>query len=130
MTPTELEALARRVETEPASDELCAAIDTAIRGTDWIVALTHEPPFGRTNPALPMWLFSIDAAASLLSPEWRCDLGWRKEDDSVQVAAWRPALPKLAPYVTGEASGDYAEARARCAAAIRVLAMRMKDGVE
>src|SRR3990167_6502059 len=116
MTATDLEALARRVEIEPASDELRDAIARAFGYTK-----------GRLVPDFP---YSIDAAASLLPSDWRLDIGILFE--RTWVVAARLSAPGLSELcvpgttVRGTASGDHAEARARCAAAIRVLAMEKK----
>jgi hypothetical protein len=125
----DLEALARRFEVEPTSDELRDAIATAF-GWSYIPGdVSWLPPKSwvcvRLLPDFPR---SIDAAASLLSPEWRCDVSWIFAD-TVWAEPRRTcggSLEDAAVDMIGTASGDHAEARARCAAAIRVLAMEKK----
>ena len=120
MTATDLEALARRVETEPASDDLR---DEIARAFGWEPGkLKYYKPERTIRYVPPDFSRSIDAAASLLPSDWRCEVLWHG-NKYCRTVAYQPDNFASAVACRSEVTGDYAEARARCAASLRVRAM-------
>lgn len=109
--PNELEKLAERVEREPVSKEFWSSI--------WADHFDHEEVDGDRFYLLLCAGAWRDAAAMLMPEGWFCDLD-DQGNGEVVARVWE--LDHGVEHI-GAASGPHAEARARCAAALRARAI-------
>lgn len=128
MTPTELNALACRVETETPSEDLCIAVLTAFGWTldgDWWTRTTPAGTDRVSYVSLPNPLQRLDDAAALMPEGWRVQMIDQNRDRNRWFCALDTLNDDNYPTVVGYAP---TEPQARTAAALRARMVEMEGG--
>lgn len=119
--PATLLALADRVEREAPSRELFVAMATALGWRRGVEGLCRISPKGIPHEREPNWLYSIDAAISLIPHGWVWVAGCDFEQPGFARIHWCGITADDRP-LTVQSDGAATPAAALCAAALRALA--------